>query len=420
MKNIKGTITILIITMLIFTGCSFERRDNSTDSQTNYEEQTTPSSPSQETVQTIEKGFNAIEVQIMNMTLTEKIGQMVIVGLDSYEINDNTTAMIEKYHVGGFILFSRNVKNSDQLLSLVNSLKITSSKNKIPLFISIDEEGGRVSRMPGEYEKLPTNKAIGEVNDDDFSYKIGGVLAEEIKSFGFNMNFAPVLDINSNPKNPVIGDRSFGSDAELVSRLGVQTMKGIQDAGIIPVIKHFPGHGDTSVDSHLGLPIVSNDLERLKRLELVPFKDAIDNGADAVMIAHILLNKIDPVNPASLSKIIITDILRKQLNFNGIVISDDMTMGAISKNYNIGDAAIKAVKADSDIILVCHGHDNEIEVLDALKKAVDDGVISKEKVDQSVYRILKLKQKYRLTNNIINSIDAKEINNKINNVLNTR
>ena len=225
----------------------------------------------EEEIQQPEKEIDPLEEQVKNMTLEEKIGQMVIIGLDGYTMDDNTRTMIEDNRVGGFILFGENVKSSDQLLALVNSLKSTNSKNKIPLFISVDQEGGRVNRMPKEIKNLPASKTIGEVNNGEFSYEIGSILGEEIKAFGFNMDFAPVLDINSNPKNSVIGDRSFGTNAEVVSKLGIQTMKGIQAGGVIPVVKHFPGHGDTSVDSHIGLPSVENDMTRLKSFELVPF-----------------------------------------------------------------------------------------------------------------------------------------------------
>lgn len=347
------------------------------------------------------------------MSLDEKIGQMMIVGFDGYAINDYVRTLIRNYHVGGFIIYGYNVENANQLLALNNWLKNTNTANKIPLFISVDEEGGRVSRMPAEIRRIPTNKAIGKIGSGELSYRIGNVIAGELKAFGFNMDFAPVLDINSNPNNPVIGDRSFGSNAQIVSRLGVQTMKGIQAGGVIPVVKHFPGHGDTSVDSHVGLPSVSHDLQRLESFELIPFEDAIRNGADAVMVAHILLYRIDPQNPASLSRIIITDILRNQLNFNGVVITDDMTMGAIVQNYDIGNAAVKSINAGSDIILVSRGYDNEVKVFNALKRGVENGTISQQRIDESVYRILKLKQKYNLKDTLISTIDVNRINSEI-------
>jgi beta-N-acetylhexosaminidase len=355
-----------------------------------------------------------VKEQIENMTLEEKIGQLVIVGADGYNIDANSKQMIEKYHVGGFILFKRNIQDSKQMLDLLNSMKGTNRINKIPLFLSIDEEGGRVSRLPDEFVKFPANKEIGKLNNSDLSRQVGSIIGEELTQFGMNMDFAPVLDINSNPKNPVIGDRSFGTDPGIVSKLGVQTMKGIQSKNIISVVKHFPGHGDTSTDSHVGLPRVNNNLERLKGFELKPFAEAIKNGADAVMVAHILLPQIDPGNPASFSKTIISDVLRRDMKFDGVVITDDFTMGAIVQNYNIGQAAVKSIQAGSDIVLVCHDFDKQTAVISALKMAADTGKLTMERIDESVYRILKLKEKYGISDNPAESVDSKAINTKIN------
>jgi len=414
---LSATVTFEGITGKIHTKGPENKAEKNESPDKERQQQNKTQEPQIETQQPVEK-TDSIKKLINNMTLKEKVGQMVIVGLEGYTMNDNAGTMIEDYYVGGFILFGRNVENANQLLDLINTLKKTNSKNKIPIFVSVDEEGGRVSRMPEELIKLPSNREVGKVNDEDLSYEIGSVVAEELKSFGFNMNLAPVLDIDSNPQNPVIGDRSYGSSAEIVGKLGIESMKGIREGGIIPVIKHFPGHGDTTVDSHIGLPVVGSDIDRLKGFELVPFSEAIKNKVDAVMIAHILLNKIDPEYPASLSRIIITDILRKELNFNGVVITDDMTMSAITKNYNIGDAAVRAVNAGSDIILVCHGQDNRIAVLAALTKAVQSGTIPEKRLDESVYRILKLKHKYRLTDNVVDSVDIDKINDRISNILN--
>lgn len=399
-----GYFSVLITVMIcFFSGCSIGKFDKKIDKKANE----------------VKKEVDPLKEKVKKMTLDEKIGQMLIVGFDGYDVNENTKKLIENHFIGGLILYDNNIKSPTQLLALINSLKTTNSKNKAPLFISVDEEGGRVTRMPKEFKKFPSNKLIGSVNNNDFSYGVGSIIGEELKSFGYNMDFAPVLDINSNRKNPVIGDRSFGSNEKIVSELGVQTMKGIQSQDVIPVVKHFPGHGDTSVDSHLGLPVVNNDIDRLKNFEFVPFKEAISNGADVVMIGHILLPKIDPDNPSSLSKMIISDILRKQLSFNGVVVTDDMTMGAIAKNYNIGDAAVKSVNAGSDVILIAHGYDTEVSAINALKKAVEDKTISKERIDESVYRILKLKSKYNLNNDLINSFNVDRINNKISSTLNT-
>jgi len=361
----------------------------------------------------VEPIVDPIKEQIDKMSLEEKIGQLVIVGVDGYENDDHSKQMIEKYRVGGFILFKKNISDAKQMLTLLNSLKETNSANNMPLFLSVDEEGGRVSRMPSEFLKFPTNKVIGKLNNSNLSYQVGNIIGEELKSFGFNMNFAPVLDINSNSKNPVIGDRSFGTKVDIVRKLGIQTMKGLQSQNIISVVKHFPGHGDTSVDSHIGLPKVNADIKRLKSFELLPFAAAIENNVEAVMVAHILLPKIDPNNPASFSKTIISDILRTDMGFDGVVLTDDFTMGAIIKNYDIGQAAVKSIQAGSDIILVCHEFAKQEAVINALKNAATSGKISLNRLDQSVYRILKLKEVHALSNEPAQTINLKPINDKI-------
>jgi beta-N-acetylhexosaminidase len=352
--------------------------------------------------------------QVGQMTLEEKVGQMVVVGFEGTAVNREIKNLIENNHVGGVILFKRNITDATQLLDLLNGLKATNSVNKIPLFLSVDEEGGRVSRMPGELVKLPTNQVIGQADSEVFSYLIGKYIAGELKAFGFNMDFAPVLDVNSNPQNPVIGDRAFGNNPQIVTRLGLQTLWGMQPVGVIPVVKHFPGHGDTSVDSHVALPSVNSDLDRLRRFELIPFREAIQNGADAVMVAHILLPKIDPDYPASLSKTIITDLLKNELKFTGLVVTDDMTMGAITENYSIDGAAVQAIAAGSDLVLVCHEYQKELAVIDAIKNAVSNGTIPESRIDESVYKILKLKQKYGLSDRAIGSVDVARINKRMN------
>lgn len=398
----------LVLTAFMLISCAADKDGNNENNEPNPTQQVPEPKP-------IEK--DPIAEQIKDMTLDEKLGQMLIVGIEGYEIDLGAKQMIEELHVGGFILFGKNIESTEQLLELNNALKGANAVNKIPLFISVDEEGGRVSRIPNTIINLPTNKDIGKLNNEEFSYEIGMLLAEKVKAFGFNMNFAPVLDINSNPKNPVIGDRAFGSKPEVVSNLGVQTMRGIGFGGVIPVVKHFPGHGDTAVDSHVGLPSVDNDIERLNSFELIPFEAAINYGAECVMVAHILLPKIDAENPASMSTAIITDILRKQLNFDGVVITDDMTMGAIMKNYDLAAAAVQAVKAGNDIVLVAHKYENALATMKSLKAAVQAGEITEKRIDQSVYRILKLKQRYKLKDNKIQSVDIEKINQSITDAL---
>jgi beta-N-acetylhexosaminidase len=354
--------------------------------------------------------IDTIEEKIKGMSLEEKIGQLLIVGIEETTIEEDTIKLIEDYKVGGFILFSRNIKDEHQTLELLNSLKEANSNNDIPLFLSIDEEGGRVSRLPKSFAKLPEAKKIGDINNKDFSFKYGKILGERVKLLGFNMDFAPVLDINSNPKNPVIGNRAFGSTIDVVVDNGLKVMEGIQSTGVIPSIKHFPGHGDTDMDSHVNLPKIEKDIDELESIELVPFKKAIDDGVDMVMVAHILFPKIDSEHPSTMSKEIIDGILRERLDFKGVVISDDLTMGAIVKNYSLENAVVSFLKAGGDIALVCHGKDNPNKVIEKIKEALDEGILGEEEINEKVYRILKLKEKYNIEDNLIDAIDLDRLN----------
>jgi beta-N-acetylhexosaminidase len=359
----------------------------------------------------------SISEVISSLSLEEKIGQMIVAGIDGTAIDSNAKELISQFHVGGIIFYDYNFANPTQTIQLVNQLKAENNSN-LPLFLSTDQEGERVTRLPGGLVKFPSNKQIGKVNNPDFSYEVGTLLGHELKEFGLNLNFAPVLDINSNPHNPVIGDRAFGNNSEIVSTLGIQTMKGIQSQNVIPTIKHFPGHGDTAVDSHLELPIVNKSLKELKELELIPFERAIDQGADVVMVAHILLPELDKSKPASMSKAIMTDVLRKQLGFNGVIITDDMTMGAITNNFDIGKAAVESVKSGSDIILVGHDYHNVVKVASSLQAAVQSGEISQQRLHDSLERILSLKQKYNINHEKVEQANVKEINQLITNLLN--
>lgn len=435
-SNFKISIIIIVILIYFVAGCGMKDNNAKAIEEPN-KEQISENSEGKQNLNNSEAGKdkageansgkedgnkennsnNDILNQMAEMSLEEKIGQLFIVGLEGYSLDDNSLEMIEKHHVGGFILFKRNIKDVEQLVALTNALKAANSNNKIPLFISVDEEGGIVSRMPEEIKKLPSSGSLGRLGNEGLSYEVGKILGYQLKLFGFNMNFAPILDINSNPQNPVIGERAFGADKELVSKLGIQTMKGIQSQGVISVVKHFPGHGDTSVDSHVGLPRVDHGLDRLREFELVPFTRAIENGADAVMVAHILFPQIDSDNPSTLSRAIITDILKGEMGFEGLVITDDMTMGAIMENYSIGDAVVKSILAGSDLILVCHGYENELEAIAAIKQAVEEGKISEDRIDESLYKILQLKKKYNLDDKVVEMPDIQKLNQMIEKIL---
>jgi beta-N-acetylhexosaminidase len=343
-----------------------------------------------------------IERRLQAMTLEQKVGQLIMAGVDGTAPDASAKRMLAEDHVGGVILFKDNISDAHQATAMINGLKAANSAgNSVPLFVSVDQEGGRVNRLPASFVAMPSNQTVGRTDNPALAGQMGALIAKELRLLGFNIDNAPVLDVFSNPKNTVIGDRSFGSAADLVVRMGTAEMKGIQKGGIIPVVKHFPGHGDTSVDSHLELPIVYKTEADLLKLEWIPFRAAADEGADAVMVAHILYPKLDPDAPASLSKTMIQGMLRDRLGFGGVVFTDDLTMGAIIKHYGIADAAVRAIEAGADIALVAHGYDNEHLVYKALLSAAKSGRIPQSRVDESVRRILKLKTKYALSDSAI-------------------
>ncbi len=402
----KIFIYILLVLVLILTGC--DRGEKNVDKDGQKEDIPKKEIESKEE---IEDKYN-IQETIDKMTIEEKIGQLMIIGINGLTIDDHTKEMIEKYHIGGFILFKYNISDENQALELLNSLKKTNSANSIPLFLSIDEEGGRVSRLPNSFLKLPGAKKIGDINDRDISLEYGKIIGKRLQSLGFNMNFGPVLDVNSNPKNPVIGDRAFGSTVERVVDNGIQVMKGTRTEKIISIVKHFPGHGDTNMDSHIDLPVIDKDLEEMEQLELVPFKESMKESVDGIMIGHILFPKLDSQYPVTLSRAVITGFLREKLAYEGLIISDDMTMGAIIKNYAIEEAAVNFIKAGGDLLLICHGYENHIKIIEKTKEEIHKGGITQEELDEKVYRILQIKEKYKLEDRLIEEVDIDAINLK--------
>ncbi|MFF2888758.1 beta-N-acetylhexosaminidase [Paenibacillus sp. NPDC057967] len=429
-KSAYKWFVLMLLPALLLAGCgSSNQGSNSIDpapEQTNssppiHTESPKPD-PSNETsaTPTPDPQLDMIQEQMKNMSLDEKIGQLVIVGLDGTEMNGFTQKMIQDYKVGGFILFKDNIKNAQQTLALLNDLKQTNTSNDIPLWLSVDQEGGRVSRMSSEFVKIPAAGHVAAANNLPYTNGIGKALGTELKALGFNLDFAPVLDINSNPKNPVIGDRSYGSTPDKVTAHGLEALDGITSEGVAAVVKHFPGHGDTSVDSHYDLPLVHKSLEELEKFELIPFKEAIEQEVDAIMVAHLLMMDLDTKHPASISEAVINDLLREKLGYEGVVITDDMTMGGLLNGNKIGDASVTAVQAGADIVLVSHEEKLRIEALDALRQAVHSGEISKERLDESVYRVLSLKQKYKLSDESTPDIDVSAVNEVINNALQAR
>ncbi len=402
----KKLLIFLSIIILITTACN---RKNNKESPKDNE--------LKEPNENIQEQKDEMGEKIKSMTMEEKIGQLFILGFEGKDIEEETKHLIEDFKIGGLILFSRNIEDSNQIIQLINNLKDLNKNNKIPLFISIDEEGGNVSRLPKEFKKLPQAKKIGDTRDIDLSFKFGELLGLRLKSLGFNLNYAPVMDINSNPKNPVIGNRAFGNNPEVVTSYGIPVMKGIQSMGIISGIKHFPGHGDTDVDSHINLPVINKSLEEIRDFELIPFKKSIEEDGDMIMIAHILFPNIDKEYPSTRSKDIITYLLRKEMGFEGVIISDDLTMGAIIENYTLEGATLKFLQSGGDIALICHGTDDFKSIFEYIKIKVKNEEIPIEDIDNKVYRILKLKKKYNLQDTKIDELNIEEINNKTEEIL---
>lgn len=358
--------------------------------------------------------------KVMNMSLDEKIGQLFIVGFDgNTSLSEKDISLIKDFKVGGLIFFRRNITTANQTVDLINKIKIINSENgNVPLFLSLDQEGGLVTRLPEEIIKFHKASVIGEKNDEEYAYDIAKLMGSIIYSIGFNMNFAPVLDIYTNPNNEVIGSRAFSSDKEIVSKLGVVTIKGFKDSNIIAVGKHYPGHGDTSEDSHYELPILEHDYGRVRNIELYPFEQAINNGLDAVLVSHLLYEKIDSENIATLSKIFLYEILRKELGFRGIVITDDMIMKGLTDTESISEASLKALKAGVDILLIGSGYENISNSIQRIKQAVFDGEIDEFEIDRKVYNILRVKRDYMINNNEISEVNVIDINSKIKEILN--
>lgn len=400
MKRSKGIIFLVFI-FLILTGCNKKQYSNNKG-----ENKVNKIVQEDKEVKKEDK----IEKKIKWMTLEEKVGQLIIAGFEGTEISSNPIKLINEKKIGGFILFSRNIEDEEQTLKLLNNLKLENSNNSIPLFLSIDEEGGKVSRLPKSYKKISEAINFGEKGNNDVSYELGQVLGNRVKILGFNVNFAPVLDIYSNHKNTVIGSRAYGTTVEGVVNNGLEVMKGIRSTNIIPVIKHFPGHGDTSLDSHIELPKVNKTLDELESLELIPFDKAIEDDIEMVMVAHILYPEIDAYYPASMSSNIIQGILRDKMGYEGVVVSDDMTMGAIVENYNLEDGVLQFIKSGGDLALICHGQDNPILAIDKIINSVNEGEISEDEIDKKVYRVIKLKERYKIEDKIIETIDLEKIN----------
>ena len=328
------------------------------------------------------------------MTLREKVGQLFMIGFDGTDLSPELTSWIQEYQPGGIILFSRNLVNANQIAYLTNALQELASSS--PLLMAIDQEGGKVSRLPKGFTIFPPAATVATCGSPDFAYQSAAVTAQELRAVGFNMNMAPVLDVNTNPSNPIIGDRAYSGDPEQVCHYANATISGLHDHGVIACGKHFPGHGETTKDSHKELPIVTLSKERLEQVELLPFRSAIAHGLMTMMSAHVHYPALDDTVPATLSHTVMTTLLRDELGFSGVILSDDLEMNAIAEHSSMGEAAIRSIQAGVDLILICHQQDRQAEAIEAVEKAIQQGDISMERLEESLTRITSLKKQFLL------------------------
>ncbi len=320
-------------------------------------------------------------------------GQMVVSGFDGKKAPRELKAALKEGRLSGVILFRRNLEKPAQVRKLTDSIRDACA---LPPLIAIDQEGGRVQNLPGPFTQWPSMREFGKRADSGKARALAQAVAAELLAAGINTNFAPVLDVDTNPENPVIGDRSLDSDPHAVARLGSAMIEGYTGAGLLSCGKHFPGHGDASVDSHLDLPEVDVDRTTLERRELLPFQEAIAAGVPMIMSAHLKAAALDPYYPATISRKVMYDLLRVEMGFEGVVMTDDLEMGALMKHMPMEDAAYSAARAGCDLLLMCSGPGRAELARKTVVDAIKNGALSMGDVTVSARRVLSLKERFLL------------------------
>lgn len=331
--------------------------------------------------------------KIEDLSLEEKIGQMLMIGIEGKQITSRTEKLILENKIGGIILYKKNFDSYEEMINLIKELKKLNKTNKIPLFISIDQEGGRVNRMPKEILNLPSPNLIASKLGKEGIKESTQITSEILKKSGFNMNFAPVLDLKK-IENKVIGDRSFGKSPKTVSELGQEQINIFKQNKILPVAKHFPGHGATDKDSHFQLPTINTNIQILEQEDMKPFEEVIKNGAEGILVGHLRLKHVTGILPCSLSRRFIIKYLRKKYHYKGLVISDDLKMMAIKYRYGTTRAVIKSIKAGCDITIFRFNQKQEEKTIRKLNELIKKGYFNLYRINTSVNRILKMKEKY--------------------------
>jgi beta-N-acetylhexosaminidase len=333
-----------------------------------------------------------IEELISSLSIEEKIGQLIVVGFEGKELSEELSDSFSKEPFAGFILFKRNIESVEGVRRLIKELRAFYPK-AFPPILAVDEEGGRVSQIGHLVSVPPAASRIGSTENAKFAFFHARDTAQKLKWFGFNVVFAPVLDVNDEPDNPVIGDRSYGDKPELVSSLGTAVLKGFSDIGIIPTAKHFPGHGSSTTDSHKELPVINHPAERWYTFEFLPFREAIEAGVRIVMMGHIACPGLteDERLPASFSSRVVQKILRDELGFDGVVITDALEMNAAARHMATGVGPEECLRAGCDLLLYAHGGEVALRARETLLKAVREKRLTEARLDKSLRRILTLR-----------------------------
>ncbi len=332
------------------------------------------------------------------LELVRRVGQRVMVGFEGHTASADVRHLVRDLGVGHVILFARNVDRPEQVADLVRELQSVArdAGHDLPLLVGVDQEGGRVARLREPWTVWPPLRAVGRTGSEETAREMGRALAAELRACGIRCDFAPVMDVDTNPKNPVIGDRAFGPDPEVVGRLGTAMIAGLQEGGVAACAKHFPGHGDTDIDSHLNLPAVDHSRARLEDVELRPFRRAIEASVALVMTGHVLVRELDDRLPATLSPRLLENLLRREMKFPGVIVSDDLEMKAVAAEWGTARAAGLAVKAGCDLVTVSKTPDAQVAALEELVRSAEAEEITWKAMDTAAERVRRLKERFLL------------------------
>lgn len=348
-----------------------------------------------------------------NLSLTEKVGQMFLIGLDGYTPDETVMELIQTYKIGGFVIYENNVQSAEQLLRLINSLKTMNAGNEIPLFIALSQEGGRANVIPSEIRKLPAIKYISQDADKSLVYEVANLTGRIVKAFGFNMNFWPVLDLGGAVEGRALGDRCISTNPTIVSSYSAQIINGLNDAGVIAPPKYFPGHATTkSKGSNLIIPSTGKSIYKLEQADLVPFKSVIEANIDSLMVGHINLSRLNLFAPATMSYKVVTKLLKEKYKYEGVIISDDLTMPSVDIQYGIKGSSRRAILAGCDLMIIKDSKKVK-QVLIDIEKQIKKGNLDPKEIDLRVQKIIDLKEKFNLKDEEISELEIKKLNDEI-------